>query len=87
MDVLDANEMSTTITKPDDNESIGDEESELTLSPIEVTQCNSVVAIANHLVADRPDIHFACHKLSARMPKPTTAVWQRLTRLARYIKG
>ena len=45
------------------------------------------VARANYLAADRMDIIFAVKELSRAMSSPTTDDWDKLVRLARYLKG
>ena len=50
-------------------------------------QYKSIVARANYLSTDRPDIPFAVKKLAASMSKPTNRNWQELKRLGRYLKG
>ena len=51
------------------------------------TQYKSIVARANYLSMDRPDIQFAVKKLATAMCKPTNRNWQELKRLGRYLKG
>ena len=51
------------------------------------TQYKSIVARANYLAADRPDIQYAVKTLATSMAKPTHADWQKLKRLGRYLKG
>jgi hypothetical protein len=47
----------------------------------------SVVARANYLALDRPDIRYATKELRRRMAAPTEADWGHLKRLCRYLKG
>ena len=51
------------------------------------TQYKSIVARANYLSTDRPDIQYAVKKLATSMSKPTNRNWQELKRLGRYLKG
>ena len=51
------------------------------------TQYKSIVARANYLSTDRPDIQYAVKKLATHMSKPTNRNWQELKRLGRYLKG
>ena len=45
------------------------------------------VARANHFAPDRPDIPFVATELAMSMSSPTRGDWERLKRLARYLKG
>ena len=45
------------------------------------------VARGNYLSPDRPDIAFAAKELARSMSSPTQGDWERLKRLARYLKG
>ena len=47
----------------------------------------ALVARANYLAPDRPDIAFAVKELARAMSKPDEGDWCRLRRLARYLKG
>ena len=47
----------------------------------------AIVARANYLAPDRPDIAFAVNELARSMSSPTRGDWERLKRLARYLKG
>ena len=49
------------------------------------TQYKSIVARANYLSIDRPDIQFAVKKLATAMSSPTNRNWQELKRLGRYL--
>ena len=51
------------------------------------TQYKSIVARANYLSTDRPDIQFAVKKLATSMSTPTNRNWQERKRLGRYLKG
>ena len=44
------------------------------------TQYKSIVARANYLSTDRPDIQYAVKKLATSMSKPTNRNWQELNR-------
>ena len=50
------------------------------------TQYKSIVARANYLSMDRPDIQFSVKKLATSMCSPTNRNWQELKRLGRYLK-
>ena len=56
------------------------------LNPEYTTQYKSIVARANYLAADRPDIQYAVKKLATNMSKPTNANWNELKRFGRYLK-
>ena len=47
----------------------------------------AIVARANVLAPDRPDIAFSVKEPARSMSSPTTGDWERLRRLARYLKG
>ncbi len=47
----------------------------------------SVVARANYISQDRPDIQYATKELCRRMAGPTAADWNSLKRLSRYLRG
>jgi len=47
----------------------------------------SIVAKANYLAADRPDIQFAVKECAKHMSNPTEESWIKLKKLARYLKG
>ena len=51
------------------------------LSPAHDSRYRQLVARANFLSIDRPDLHFAVKELARDMPKPTMASWTALTRL------
>ena len=53
-------------------------EDETKLNPEYTTQYKSIVARANYLAADRPDIQFAVEKLATSMAAPNNANWQEL---------
>ena len=57
------------------------------LPPDKTSPYRAVVARANYLAADRPDIQFAVRTLATAMAKPTMADWQKLKRLGMYLKG
>ena len=63
--------------RPDDNEALNAEYT---------TQYKSIVARANYLSMDRPDIQFAVKKLATSMSSPTNRNWNELKRLGRYLK-
>ena len=62
----------------------GDEE-ELNASDAKLFR--SVVARANYLAQDRPDIRFACKELCRGMSRPCMGAWRALKKLCRYMKG
>ena len=62
----------------------GDEEE---LAGEDLTRYRSVVATANFISQDRPDVRFAVKELCREMAKPTCASWRKLKKLARYLRG
>ena len=65
------------VKRPDDEDELNSEYT---------TQYKSIVARANYLAADRPDIQYAVKTLATAMAKPTNADWQKLKRLGRYLR-
>ena len=63
------------------------EEDEEELSEDYSTRFRSLVARANYLALDRPDIQYACKELSSYMSKPSVSDWERLRRLGKYLRG
>ena len=47
----------------------------------------SVVARANYLAQDRPDIRYVVKELCQKMASPTSTDWHRLKKLCRYLRG
>jgi hypothetical protein len=47
----------------------------------------SIVARANYLSQDRPDIRFTVKELCRRMARPTSSDWSRAKKLCRYLAG
>ena len=62
----------------------GDEEE---LAGEDLTRYRSVVATANFIFQDRPDVRFAVKELCREMARPTCASWRKLKKLARYLRG
>ena len=59
-------------------------------APIEGGQAHvyrSVVARANYLAQDRPDIRYAVKELCRHMSQPSGRDWSRLKKLCRYLQG
>ena len=63
----------------------GDNEEEL--RPEEATRYRGIVARANYLAADRPDIMYAVKELCRGMATPTRAHWHKVKSLGRYLVG
>ena len=61
----------------------GDEE----LAGEDLVRYRSVVATANFIAQDRPDVRFAVKEFCREMARPTCASWRKLKKLARYLKG
>ncbi|MDA8583905.1 hypothetical protein N9L68_06710 [bacterium] len=55
------------------------------MDPQETTKYRAIVARANYLAADRPDIMYSVKELCRGMAKPTKAHWHKLKRLGRYL--
>lgn len=64
----------------------GNDREELLL-PHEESKYRVLVARANHISPDRPDIPFAAKELAKSMANPTKGDWCRLKRLGRYVAG
>ena len=56
------------------------------LSPVETTQCGAVAASATFLAIDRGDIVYCPKELTRHVATPTTADWEKMVRLGRYLK-
>ena len=59
---------------------------EVELGPAEAKKFRSVAALANYVAMDRPDIQVAVSMLCQKMSKPTQKSWEKLKRVARYLK-
>ena len=70
-----------------DKKVIEEEQTSGELKGKEATRFRAVAARANYLSADRPDIQYAVKEVCRRMAKPVKSDWQKLVRLARYLKG
>ena len=57
------------------------------LSPVETTRYSALAATANFLATDRGDIVFCAKELTRHMATPTTADWEKMVRLGRYLKN
>ena len=57
------------------------------LSPAETTRYGALAATANFLAIDRGDIMYCAKELARHMAKPTTADWEKMVRLGRYLKN
>ena len=70
-----------------DKRVIEEEEESEELTGKDATRFRAVAARANYLQADRPDIQYAVKEICRRMAKPVASDWQKLVRLARYLKA
>ena len=61
-------------------------EEEKDLDYVGATRYRSLVARANYLATDRPDLCFAVKELCKTMSKPTDASWNKLMRVGKYLK-
>ena len=57
------------------------------LSLAETTRHNALAAAANFLAIDRGDIVYCAKELTRRMATPTTADWEEVVKLGRYLKN
>ena len=57
------------------------------LSPVETTRYRALAATANFLAIDRGDIVYCAKELTRHMATPTTADWEKIVRLGRYLKN
>ena len=57
------------------------------LNPVETTRYRALAATANFLAIDRGDIVYCARELTRHMAKPTTADWEKMVRLERYLKN
>ena len=57
------------------------------LTPTEAAACEALVARANYLRSDRPDLQKSVKELSSSMSTPTQADTRKLRRLTRYLVG
>ena len=57
------------------------------LSLVETTRYRALAATANFLAIDRVDIVYCAKELTRHMSKPTTADWEKMVRLGRYLKN
>ena len=57
------------------------------LSPVETTRYRALAATANFLATDRGDIVYCATELTCHMATPTTADWENMVRLVRYLKN
>ena len=62
-------------------------ENEEELSGEEATRYRGIVARANYLAADRPDLMYATKEVCRGMAKPTKQDWHNLKRSGRYLVG
>ena len=56
------------------------------LGPAEAKKLRSVAALANYVAMDRPDTQVAVSALCQKMSKPTQKSWEKLKRVARFLK-
>ena len=57
------------------------------LSKTETTDYRAAVARINFLSIDRPDLLYACKEAARRMAAPRKSDWDKIFRIARYLKG
>ena len=57
------------------------------MSPAETTRKGALAATANFLAIDRGDIVYCAQELARHTARPTTADWEQVVRLGRYLKN
>ena len=57
------------------------------LNPVETTQYRALAATAKFLAIDRGDIVYCAKELTHHMATPTTADWEKMVRLERYLNN
>ena len=75
------------VVTPGENDEPVTKDCEEKLSEDQASKYKSVVARANDLALDRPEIQFATKECAKAMSTPTVADMRRLKRLGRYLKG
>ena len=80
MDLENANGLSTPFVKEDKD--VEDEK----LSQEAIMAYRNVTASGNYLGHDRPDVQLAIKQRSKPMPSPTTASWEMMKKVGRYLK-
>ena len=83
MKLSDSKEVSTPGVEDEGSSEADDKEPD----PSRTSRYKSVVARANYLAHDRPEIQYATKECARKMSKPTEKDWQKLKRLARFLKG
>ena len=66
-------------------EDMKEDEGQEELSAYDSTRYRAIVARANYLALDRPDVQYAVKELCRMMSAPRTTDWERLKRLGRYL--
>ena len=87
MDLRGANNVTTPGDKEPQRKEGDNEDDAEELCPAETTRYRGLVARANYLAADRPDLMYATKELCRGMAGPTRAHWHRLKRFGRYLVG
>ena len=62
-----------------------DDEEDKELSEADSTRYRSLVARANYLATDRPDISFPVKELCRSMSRPTASSWKKMIRVVKYL--
>ena len=87
LDLKGANNVTTPGDKEPQRKEGDNEDDAEELCPAETTRYRGLVARANYLAADRPDLMYATKELCRGMARPTRAHWHRLKRFGRYLVG
>merc|ERR1711884_197451 len=88
--MADSKPVATPGTKEEGRAKSGDQASaqyDLKLDEQKHAIYRAITARANYLSPDRPDIAFVVKELARSMSSPTAGDWERMKRLARYLKG
>ena len=75
------------VATPGSEEEVVTAKSEEKLEQSRSAKYRSIVARANYLAHDRPEIQFATKECARKMSDPNEQDWQKLKRLARFLKG
>eukprot|EP00973_Karenia_brevis_P046223 6408888-Karenia_brevis.AAC.1 len=80
-------EACNSVVTPGEVEEQFSKEAEKKLSAEQASKYKSIVARANYLAVDRPEIQFATKECAKAMSDPSVGDMRRLKRLGRYLKG
>ena len=75
------------VVTPGIEEEMATPTSDRLLDSSHTSRYKSIVARANYLSADRPEIQYATKECARKMSKPTEGDWMKLKRLRRFLRG